>query len=136
MAFPSERRDSERIKTNNFTVECQFSTDSYPISANVINISDGGICLLRNVPIQKNDIIQVVFPFRTRKLILRAQVMRVEGREVGLKFMEDDEILADLTALFHREQKMHASETDMKEEEEKINLSRREDIEDILDLDD
>ena len=129
MSFPSDRRSSERIKTDKLTVEIRFATDTLSFTSDVINISRGGICLLRNVPIKKDDILHITFQFKTKVFVLKAQAMRIEGREVGLKFLDDPEVLEGLIEVFHREHSKH-------DYEENPLVSRHEDIEDILDLKD
>jgi hypothetical protein len=127
MSFPSDRRSSERIKTENLAVEFRFATDTLPFTSDVINISSGGICFLRNAPIKKEDILYITFPFKAKKIVLKAQVMRIEGREAGLKFLNDPEVSEDMIAIFHREHSKHAYE-------KKPSDSRTDDLEEILDL--
>lgn len=134
MALPFERRDFERIRTDKFTVEYRVISDDHTVLADVINVSGGGICFLRNVPIKKGDVIQVLFPFKTKKVVLKAQVMRLEGREVGLKFIDEEKKVDEFVEIFNREYKIVKSETEMREEREKNLFSHREgDIDDILD---
>ena len=132
-----EKRNHERVRTEKFTVKYKFSENDYDSIATVLNVSGGGICLLRNAPINKNDIIDILFPFKEKKIILKAQVVRIEGREVGLKFVSSEDDVAVFVNSFNREYRIIRDTTKEKEENSKSlfskpEKSRDEDIDDIL----
>jgi hypothetical protein len=78
------------MKTENFFIEYMKKDDETVYRVETINISSGGICFLRNSLITEGEIIIIKFPFKSRKVILSAKILRVEGREVGASFIDKD----------------------------------------------
>ena len=77
--------------------------ESTVYKADVINISAGGVCLLRSAVLEKGDIIHLRFPFKTKKILLSARVIRVDGKEVGIKFLNTDDQIEKFIAIFNVE---------------------------------
>ena len=68
-----ERRKQNRIKTDKFDIEYRFVADDFMTPVSVLNVSETGICFLRQSPINKNDQIELMFPFKDGKIFLRAK---------------------------------------------------------------
>ncbi len=85
-----DKRIFIRLKTHNFSIEYKIAETTGVFNAKVINISAGGICFLRTSILEKGDIIQIKFPFKAKKIILTAEVKRIEGREVAVKFLDEE----------------------------------------------
>ncbi len=103
MARKIDKREYNRIKTINFFIEYIHRNDSTVFKVPVINIGASGLCFIRNSIISKGDIIKIKFPFRTKKILLDAKVIRVEGREVALKFLNSDQELQKFVETFNLE---------------------------------
>ncbi len=69
----------------------------------MVNISASGICILRNAFLEKGDEINIRFPFKSKNILLTAKIIRVEGKEVGIKFLDDDEIIENFIIVFNKE---------------------------------
>jgi len=91
------------MNTENLTVKFKIKGEKTVYTAEVINISAGGICLLRSTILDSGDIIHIRFPFESKKLLLTAKVCRIEGREVGIEFIDDDAIIEKFISLFNDE---------------------------------
>lgn len=98
-----ENRKHTRLRVKDFFVEYRLKGTDPAGEAEVIDLSTGGLCLLRSTPMTKGDMIQIRFPFQTRKLVLNAQVVRVDGREVGVQFHITPEEMEKLTNAFNQE---------------------------------
>ena len=71
--------------------------------AEVINISSGGICFLRTAYLEIGDVIHLKFPFKSKKILLNAKVIRMDGREAGIKFLDTDEQIEKFVKVFNLE---------------------------------
>ena len=85
-----DKRYFDRLKTNSFSIEYKIINTNSVNKADVINISAGGMCFLRTSILEKNDIIQIKFPFHSRKVIITGEITRIEGREVAVKFIDEE----------------------------------------------
>ncbi len=85
-----DKRYFDRLRTNSFSIEYKIISTNAVNKADVINISAGGMCFLRTSILEKNDIIQIKFPFHSRKIILTGEIIRIEGREVAVKFIDEE----------------------------------------------
>ncbi len=85
-----DKRYFDRLKINNFSIEYKIINSNGINKADVINISAGGMCFLRTSILEKGDIIQIKFPFHYKKVILTGEIIRIEGREVAVKFIDEE----------------------------------------------
>ncbi len=100
---PAEKRNHNRLKTDDLTVEYKIEGEDTVYKAEVINLSVGGICLLRSAFLDKEDVIHIKFPFESKKIVLIAKVIRVDGREVGIKFLNSDSQIERFIQTFNEE---------------------------------
>ncbi len=126
-----ERRKQNRIKTEKFDIEYRFVADDFMTPVSVLNVSETGICFLRQSPIYKNDQIELMFPFKDGKIFLRAKVARVDGREVGIMFTDTPEKIEKFCLSFNREYRLLRSEKNPQNNEEGTSQISP-DIDDIL----
>lgn len=98
-----EKREHERIKTSRFIIEYMVKGFDAVYKAEVINMSAGGLCYLRDAIVRKGDEIRIKFPFKSRKVIFTGEVVRVVGREVGVQFIEDEEKIELLVGVMNQE---------------------------------
>jgi hypothetical protein len=98
-----DKRYFVRLKTNTFSVEYKITDTTGVYTARVINISAGGICFLRTSILEKGDILQIKCPFKSKKIILTAEVIRIEGREVAVKFLDDERQIEKFVESFNLE---------------------------------
>jgi hypothetical protein len=85
-----DKRYFDRLRTNTFSIEYKIINTSGVYKADVINISAGGMCFIRTSILEKSDIIQIKFPFHAKKVILTGEIIRIEGREVAVKFLDEE----------------------------------------------
>ncbi len=126
-----ERRKQNRVKTDKFTIEYRFVADDFMTPVSVLNVSETGICFLRQSPINKNDQIELMFPFKDGKIFLRAKVARVDGREVGIMFTDSPEKIEKFCLSFNREYRLVRSEKNPQNSEEETSQNTQ-DLDDIL----
>jgi hypothetical protein len=98
-----DKRYFIRLKTNSFSIDYKIADTTGVFSAKVINLSAGGICFLRASILEKGDILQIKFPFKSKKIILTAEVIRIEGREVAVKFLDDEHQIEKFVENFNLE---------------------------------
>jgi hypothetical protein len=103
MARSIDKREHNRVKPLNLNIEYRYKKDDSVYKVPIINISAGGICFIRNSIINKGDLLQIKFPFKSKKIILNAKVIRVEGREVALKFLDSEEKIERFVEVFNEE---------------------------------
>lgn len=117
MAQTLEKRKYNRIKTEHLIIQYQHENEDTIYDAEVINLSAGGICFLSKSVIHKDDMIKILFPFKTKKVILKSTILRVEGRETAAKFIEDQEKIDTMIRLFNKEYKIIKEEREAQEKE-------------------
>lgn len=98
-----DKRDHKRLKTRDLTVKYKLDGKTAVNKAEVINISSGGICFLRSAYLEVGDIIHLKFPFKSKKILLNAKVIRMDGREAGIKFLDTDEQIENFIKVFNLE---------------------------------
>lgn len=86
-----EKREHDRIRTNRFRIEYMVKGFDTVYRADVINVSAGGLCYLRDAIVKTGDVIKIKFPFKSKKVVFDGEVIRVIGREVGVQFNETEE---------------------------------------------
>lgn len=105
MATSFDKRDKERVKTEAFYIQYKLVNDDNVNTVEVLNISAGGICFLRDSVLYKKDEVLILFPFQTRKVLLKGKVVRVEGREVAVFYEDKEEKIELFVKLFNDEYK-------------------------------
>jgi hypothetical protein len=121
-----DKRYFDRLKTNSFSVEYKIINTNGVNKADVINISAGGMCFLRTSILEKTDIIQIKFPFHTKKVILTGEIIRIEGREVAVKFLDEERQIDRFVENFNIE--FLGVKTKSKMTHDKSNFDREEDL--------
>ncbi len=116
-----EKRQFDRLKTEHLLVQYRYLDGENIFEVEIINIGAGGACFLRNSVITKGDVIEILFPFKSKKVILKTKIVRIEGREVAGKFIEKQDKIDELINLFNEEYKIIKKERE-KEEQEKNSL--------------
>lgn len=103
MINPHDRRNFDRLKTLSFKIEYSPQGSECTFNVEVINISAGGICFLRDSFIRVGEHLNITFPFKTRDVVLDGIVLRFDGREVALKFLNSEEELEKFVETFNAE---------------------------------
>ncbi|MBN2401564.1 MAG: PilZ domain-containing protein [Spirochaetes bacterium] len=124
-----DKRYFDRLKTNSFSIDYKIINTNGINKADVINISAGGICFLRTSILEKGDIIQIKFPFHARKVILTGEIIRIEGREVAVKFLDEERQIDRFVENFNIE--FLGVKTKSKKNIDKTDLNREEDVKSI-----
>ncbi|MGV7927752.1 MAG: PilZ domain-containing protein [Spirochaetota bacterium] len=98
-----DKRTFDRIKTPKFVVEYKIKGRDPVYQVELINLGAGGMCFLRNSIITRDDQLLVKFPFKTRKVILNGQIVRVDGREVAVRFANSEDEIKTFVDTFNEE---------------------------------
>ncbi|RPI95077.1 MAG: PilZ domain-containing protein [Spirochaetales bacterium] len=98
-----DKRTFDRIKTNKFAVEYKIKGRDPVYRVELINLGAGGMCFLRNSIIARDDQLLVKFPFKTRKVILSGQNVRIDGREVAVRFGNSEDEIKTFIDTFNEE---------------------------------
>jgi hypothetical protein len=98
-----DKRRDRRIKTPNLTIELGLKGDSSYKNAEVINLCAGGLCFLTNFLIKPEELLFIEFQTRNKKIKLSGEVVRVSGREVGIKFTNTKEEIGYFIDCFNDE---------------------------------
>ncbi|MBN2039271.1 MAG: PilZ domain-containing protein [Spirochaetes bacterium] len=106
-----DKRHYNRLKTNSYQIQYKINDNNTVFNAEVINISAGGICFLRTSIIEKGDILQIKFDFTSKKIVLKGEVSRIEGREVGVRFIDKDYQIERFVEYFNDEFSASKSKT-------------------------
>ncbi|MBN1499147.1 MAG: PilZ domain-containing protein [Spirochaetes bacterium] len=102
-----DKRGFFRVKVEKFKVKYRIvNSESDGVEVEVVNVSAGGICFLRDTSLFKGETIEILFPFKTKKIILKAEILRVEGREVGIQFIDEKNKVSDFLDVFNSEYKL------------------------------
>ncbi len=132
-----DKRTHPRVKTPTLQVEYKIHSNDQVYQVDLIDVSAGGMCFLRNAILNKNDQLVIKFPFKTKKVLLTGQVVRVNGREVGVQFENNESDIEKFIETFNNEysyllKKAETSEMDSDGTEKNHKTG---DIDDALDLD-
>ena len=98
-----DKRTYDRIKTPKFVVEYKIKGREPVYQVELINLGAGGMCFLRNSILTRDDQLLVKFPFKTRKVILNGQIVRIDGREVAVRFDNGEEEIKTFVDTFNDE---------------------------------
>ncbi|MFH0977281.1 MAG: PilZ domain-containing protein [Spirochaetota bacterium] len=98
-----DKRFFDRLKTNSFSIDYKIINGGSVYHADVINISAGGMCFLRTSILEKGDMLQIKLPFHSKKIILTGEIIRIEGREVAVKFLDDEHQIEKFVESFNVE---------------------------------
>ncbi len=93
------------MKINRLPVEYIIADGTIVYQAEIINISAGGICFIRTSILEKGDIIKLRFNLQEKKIVLTAKVVRIEGREAAVKFIDDEKQIERFVRYFNMELK-------------------------------
>lgn len=126
-----ERRKNNRVKTEKFNIEYRFVADDFTTPVSVLNVSETGICFLRQSPINKNDLVELMIPFKDETIFLKAKVARIDGREVGIVFTDTPEKIEKFCLSFNQEYRLVRSEKAPQSNDEG-SLQNSPDLDDIL----
>ena len=126
-----ERRKNNRVKTEKFNIEYRFVADDFTTPVSVLNVSETGICFLRQSPINKNDLVELMIPFKDETIFLKAKVARIDGREVGIVFTDTPEKIEKFCLSFNQEYRLVRSEKAPQSNDEG-SLQTSPDLDDIL----
>ena len=98
-----EKRTYDRIKTSKLAVEYKIKGRDTVYNVELINLGAGGMCFLRNSILTRDDQLLVRFPFKTRKVILNGHIVRIDGREVAVRFANTEEEIKTFVDTFNEE---------------------------------
>ncbi|HPI15356.1 MAG TPA: PilZ domain-containing protein [Spirochaetota bacterium] len=109
-----EKRTYDRIKTSKFAVEYKIKGRDTVYNVELINLGAGGMCFLRNSILTRDDQLLVRFPFKTRKVILNGHIVRIDGREVAVRFANTEEEIKTFVDTFNEEYPLLARNSEKK----------------------
>jgi len=72
------------------------------------------MCFLRNSILTRDDQLLVRFPFKTRKVILNGHIVRIDGREVAVRFANTEEEIKTFVDTFNEEYPLLARNSEKK----------------------
>ncbi len=98
-----DKRTYDRIKTPKFVVEYKIKGRDPVYQVELINLGAGGMCFLRNSILTRDDQLLIKFPFKTRKVILNGQIVRIDGREVAVRFDNGEDEIKTFVDTFNEE---------------------------------
>lgn len=98
-----DKRTYDRIKTPKFVVEYKIKGRDPVYQVELINLGAGGMCFLRNSILTRDDQLLVKFPFKKRKVILNGQIVRIDGREVAVRFDNSEDEIKNFVDTFNDE---------------------------------
>ncbi len=102
MSPQRDKRDTQRLKTQNLFMEYRHSGSEGTYSGEVINLSAGGLCFLRQGLIDKGTTIKIRFPLIEKKIILTGVVVRIDGRETSVRFTTSEKEIEKFISEFNR----------------------------------
>ncbi len=102
MSAQRDKRETQRLKTRNLIMQYRLPGRDTTYTGEVINMSAGGLCFLRQGLIDKGTTIQIRFPAIAKKIILSGTVIRIDGRETSVKFTTDEKEIEQFIAEFNR----------------------------------
>jgi hypothetical protein len=136
MIGKSDKRTFNRIKISNMPLEYKIADCDGVFKAEVINLSAGGVCFLRTSILAEGDIIQLKFKFEASRIILKGEVIRIEGREAGVKFIDDEMAIEKFVECFNNEYSRLKTKPDWDVEENGVNGDQKEDFKNMFDSND
>ena len=98
-----DKRDHQRIRTSKLTVEFKVKGSESVNKVDVVNVAAGGICFLRNSIVSKGDILAIKFPFKFTKILMNGEIIRLDGREVAVKFLNSEDEIKRYVEAFNEE---------------------------------
>ncbi|HDP80824.1 MAG TPA: PilZ domain-containing protein [Spirochaetes bacterium] len=98
-----DKRTFPRIRTPKLVIDYKIKETEQVYKAELLDVSAGGLGFLRNAIISKNDVLIIKFPFKTQKILLTGQVIRLDGREVGVRFENPDSEIEKFVETFNDE---------------------------------
>jgi len=98
-----ERREYPRLKVIRFIAGLQTVGEGGFKKIEIVNISAGGLCFLQTSPLSIGENVMFNFTFRKCTVHMTGKVMRVDGREIGVKFTDSEDEIMKFVRLFNRE---------------------------------
>lgn len=98
-----DKRGFSRIKTSKLFIDYKMKGDVTPTTVELVNVAAGGLCFLRNSVVNKGDALTIKFPFKTQKVLLSGEILRIDGREVGVRFTSSDNEIKNFVDVFNDE---------------------------------
>jgi hypothetical protein len=110
----ANRRVFQRVELYKFIVEVARKDEKTFTGVEVVNISAGGLCFLTKFILNLGDQLDFRFPLKNRTIILPGRVVRVDGREAGIQFTCDQDMMIDFVDAYNEE--LHALTITKKED--------------------
>ncbi len=98
-----DKRNFSRIKTSKLFVDYKMKGDISPTTVELVNVAAGGLCFLRKSVVNKGDTLTIKFPFKTQKVLLSGEILRIDGREVGVRFTSSENEIKNFVDVFNEE---------------------------------
>ncbi|HNR89756.1 MAG TPA: PilZ domain-containing protein [Spirochaetota bacterium] len=97
------RRQYPRIRLFRLTIKVKVKgADSFS-DVELINLSAGGLCFIRNSILNFGDALILRFEFKTRQVDMIGKIVRLDGREVGVQFTCTDDEIKEFVDSFNAE---------------------------------
>ncbi len=132
----ANRRIFPRVHLFKFFVEAALKDEKKYTGVEIVNISAGGLCFLSKFIVSPGDEFTFRFPLKRGDIILPGKAVRINGREVGIRFTCDHDTIADFVDAYNEE--LHALTINKKEESRLIlpghEKDRISDSDDFLDI--
>ncbi|HNV46204.1 MAG TPA: PilZ domain-containing protein [Spirochaetota bacterium] len=98
-----ERRTYPRLKVIRFIAGLQTVGKGEFEKIEIVDISAGGLCFLQTFPVSVGENVLFSFTFRKCSMQMPGKVIRVDGREIGVKFTDSEDEIMKFVRLFNRE---------------------------------
>jgi hypothetical protein len=98
-----DKREFHRFRSIVLNVEFKHSPDRYFSSVEIADVSTGGLCFLTNTNVRINDNLTFQFSFSSNKILMSGKVARINGREVGVQFTDNEEEIQKFINLYNLE---------------------------------
>ena len=99
----AEKRKYPRVKNFRLFVETKGKDENNFYTVEIVNLAAGGLCFLRKFVVNMNDLLTFRFSFKSGPIALNGSVMRIYGREVGVKFLDDENELKSFVDNYNTE---------------------------------
>lgn len=130
-----DKRIDKRVKTKKFLLEYKIGNNDTIYQAYVINLSSGGLCFLRTSVIEKGDILQLKFAFSKKRIVLAGEVIRVDGREVAIKYLSSETELERFVEAYNEEFHLQKTTRTIESKKDLCKDNNNDNFDSIFDLD-
>lgn len=86
-----DKREFLRFRSVVLNVEFMHSPDRYFSCVEIVDVSSGGLCFLTNTNLRINDKLTFQFSFGADKILMSGNVARINGREIGVRFTNNED---------------------------------------------